>query len=74
MSKRAVRVSEAEGANDFRSLLARVRAGVDVVIERDAEALAVVSLTAPHVCLLSRVSSIREGARLERNTRHQLRP
>jgi len=39
MSKPAIRVSEAEAAKDFLSLLARVRAGAEVVIERDAEAV-----------------------------------
>jgi antitoxin (DNA-binding transcriptional repressor) of toxin-antitoxin stability system len=53
MSKPAIRVSEAEAANDFPSLLARVRAGAEVVIERDAEAVAVIRPAAPHVRLLS---------------------
>jgi antitoxin (DNA-binding transcriptional repressor) of toxin-antitoxin stability system len=41
MTKRAIRVSEAEAAHDFSSLLARVRAGVEVVIERDAAPVAI---------------------------------
>jgi antitoxin (DNA-binding transcriptional repressor) of toxin-antitoxin stability system len=53
MSKRAIRITEAEAANDFASLLARVRAGAEVVIERDAEAVAVIRRAAPHVRLLS---------------------
>ena len=53
MSKPAIHVSEAEAANDFPSLLARVRAGADVVIERDAEAVAVLRPAAPNVRLLS---------------------
>ncbi len=53
MSKRAIRVSEAEAANDFPSLLARVRAGAEIVIERDAEAVAVIRPVTPHVRLLS---------------------
>ena len=53
MSKRAIRVSEAEAANDFPSLLARVRAGAEIVIERDAEAVAVIRPAAPNVRLLS---------------------
>ena len=53
MSKPAIRVSEAEAASDFGSLLARVRAGAEVVIERDAEAVAVIRPAAPHVRLLS---------------------
>ncbi len=53
MSKHGIRVSEAEAANDFASLMARVRAGVEVVIERDAEAVAVLRPAAPSVRLLS---------------------
>lgn len=53
MTKGAIRVSEVEAANDFASLLARVRAGAEVVIERDAEAVAVIRPAAPHVRLLS---------------------
>ena len=53
MSKPEIRVSEAEAANDFPSLLARVRAGAEVVIERDAEAVAVIRPAAPNVRLLS---------------------
>ena len=41
MSKPPIRVSEAEAANDFRSLPARVRDGAEVVIERNAETVAV---------------------------------
>ncbi len=53
MGKPAIRVFEADAANDFPSLLTRVRAGAEVVIERDAEAVAVIRPTAPHVRLLS---------------------
>jgi antitoxin (DNA-binding transcriptional repressor) of toxin-antitoxin stability system len=53
MSKPTIRVSEAEAASDLRSLLARVRAGGEVVIERDAEAVAVIHPAAPSVRFLS---------------------
>ena len=53
MSKPTIRVSEAEAANDFPSLLARVRAGAEVVIERNAEAVAVLRPAGPNVRLLS---------------------
>ncbi len=53
MTKRAIRVSETEAANDLTSLLPRVRAGAEVVIERDAEAVAVIRRAAPRVRLLS---------------------
>jgi antitoxin (DNA-binding transcriptional repressor) of toxin-antitoxin stability system len=53
MSKPAIRVSETEAANDFPSLLARVCAGAEVVIERNAEAAAVLRPAAPNTRLLS---------------------
>jgi len=53
MGKSANRVSEAEAAKNFRSFLARVRAGAEVVIERNAEAVAVLRPAAPNVRLLS---------------------
>ncbi len=37
-----IHISEAEAARDFASLMARVRAGAEVIIESDAGALAVV--------------------------------
>ncbi len=37
-----IRISEAEAARDFAGLLARVRAGAEVVIESDAHPVAVV--------------------------------
>jgi len=46
-------VSEAEAASDLRSLLARLRAGAEVVIERNAEAVAVLRPAAPNIRLLS---------------------
>jgi antitoxin (DNA-binding transcriptional repressor) of toxin-antitoxin stability system len=53
MSKPAIRVSEAEATNDFRSLLAQVRVGAEVVVERDAEVVAVIRPAEPQVRLLS---------------------
>ena len=53
MIKRAIRVSEAEAASDFPSLLAQVRAGAEVIIERDAEAIAVIRPAEPRVRPLS---------------------
>lgn len=53
MSKREVHVSEAEAVSDFSSLLARVRTGIDIVIERDKEAVAVLRASEPRVRLLS---------------------
>jgi prevent-host-death family protein len=53
MAKDVIHISEAEAVNDFRSLLARVRAGAEVVIESNARPVAVVSPAEPHVRLLS---------------------
>ena len=53
MSKPTIRVSEAEAASDLQSLLARVRAGAELVIERNAEAVAVLRSIAPNMRLLS---------------------
>jgi len=48
-------ISEAEAANDFASVLARVRAGAEVVIESEGGKLPGIVLrpAAPHVRLLS---------------------
>lgn len=42
MSKRIIHVSEVEAASDFASLLDRVGAGNEVIIERDSRPVAVV--------------------------------
>jgi antitoxin (DNA-binding transcriptional repressor) of toxin-antitoxin stability system len=42
MSMATIHISEAEAAGDFAGLMARVRAGEEVVIESDARAVAVV--------------------------------
>jgi antitoxin (DNA-binding transcriptional repressor) of toxin-antitoxin stability system len=42
VSKFSVRVSDAEAASDFGSLLARVSTGVEVIIEHDTTPVAVV--------------------------------
>jgi antitoxin (DNA-binding transcriptional repressor) of toxin-antitoxin stability system len=42
MANNVIRISEADAASDFAALLARVRAGTEVIIERDAKAVAVV--------------------------------
>jgi antitoxin (DNA-binding transcriptional repressor) of toxin-antitoxin stability system len=47
MSKTVIHVSDVEAANDFGSVLARVRAGADVVIEHDATPIAVVRPAVP---------------------------
>lgn len=53
MGKPAIHVSDAEAAHDFPSLLARVRAGAEIVIERNAKAVAIIRPAEPPVRLLS---------------------
>lgn len=53
MAQPVIHISEAEAANDFASLMARVRAGAEVVIEHGAQAVAVVHPAEPPVRLLS---------------------
>jgi antitoxin (DNA-binding transcriptional repressor) of toxin-antitoxin stability system len=47
MAKRVIHISEVEAASDFSSLLARVRAGEEVVIERDARPVAILHPAEP---------------------------
>jgi antitoxin (DNA-binding transcriptional repressor) of toxin-antitoxin stability system len=47
MAKKIIHVSEAEATSDLTSLLARVRAGVEVVIEHDARPVAVLRAAEP---------------------------
>ncbi len=53
MAKDVIHISEAEVVRNFASLLARVRAGAEVVIEDDAQPVAVVLRAEPSVRLLS---------------------
>jgi len=47
MAKPVIHISEIEAANNFASLLARVRAGAEVVIEHDKLPVAVMHALAP---------------------------
>ena len=47
MSMATIHISEADAARDFAGLLARVRAGAEVVIESDAYPVAVLHSPAP---------------------------
>jgi antitoxin (DNA-binding transcriptional repressor) of toxin-antitoxin stability system len=47
MAKPVIHISEIEAANNFASLLARVRAGAEVVIEQDKLPVAVIHAPAP---------------------------
>ncbi len=42
MEKDVIRISEAEAAGDFASLMARVREGAEVIIEKDSRPVAIV--------------------------------
>lgn len=53
MAKNVIHMSEAEAASDFASLMARVRAGAEVVIEKDERPVAVVRPAETGVRLLS---------------------
>jgi antitoxin (DNA-binding transcriptional repressor) of toxin-antitoxin stability system len=53
MAKHVIHVSEAEAASDFAELLARVRAGAEVVIESGKLPVAVVRPAQLHLRLLS---------------------
>ena len=47
MANRVIRISDAKAASDFASLLDRVRAGDEAVIEHDARPVAVLRSPAP---------------------------
>jgi antitoxin (DNA-binding transcriptional repressor) of toxin-antitoxin stability system len=53
MADRVIHISEAEAASNFAGVLARVRAGAEVVIESGKLPVAVVRPAEPHVRLLS---------------------
>ncbi len=53
MAKRAVHVSDTEAASDFAALLARVRAGAEVVIEDNGRPVAILAPAEPRTRLLS---------------------
>lgn len=53
MAKHVIHISDAEAASDFGSLLKRVRAGAEIVIEHDAQPVAVIHAAEPAVRLLS---------------------
>ena len=47
MAKNVIHVSEADAANDFATLMTRVRAGAEIVIEKDKRAIAVLHPAEP---------------------------
>ena len=52
MPKKVIHVSEADATNDFATILKRVRAGAEVVIEHESHPVAVVRGTERHLRLL----------------------
>jgi len=53
MNKNVIHMTEAEAATDFASVMSKVRAGAEVVIEKDALPVAVVKPPEPVLRLLS---------------------
>ena len=53
MAKDTIHISEAEAVSNFADVLARVRAGAEIVIGDDVRPVAVVRPAEPHVRLLS---------------------
>ena len=47
MAKDVIHISEAEATSNFASLMARVREGAEVIIERDAKPVAIVRPAEP---------------------------
>jgi antitoxin (DNA-binding transcriptional repressor) of toxin-antitoxin stability system len=47
MADRVIHISDTEAASNFAALLARVRAGTEIVIEHDAQPVAVLRPAAP---------------------------
>jgi antitoxin (DNA-binding transcriptional repressor) of toxin-antitoxin stability system len=47
MERQILRVSEADAARDLAAILEHVQAGTEVVIERDAQPLAIIRAAAP---------------------------
>lgn len=62
MAKDVIHISDAEAANDFASILDRVSAGAEVVIERDSRPIAIVRpAEAPRGRLLSECIALAEA-------------
>lgn len=53
MAKDVIHISEAEAASDFASLIERVRAGAEFVIEKDARPVAILHPAEPYLRRLS---------------------
>ena len=53
MARQVIHVSEDDATSDFASLLAHVRAGVEIIIERNAKPIAILHPAEPSLRLLS---------------------
>jgi antitoxin (DNA-binding transcriptional repressor) of toxin-antitoxin stability system len=58
MATRVIHISDTEAASDFASLLERVRAGSEFVIERDARPVAVLRSVAPEPSIAQAFAAI----------------
>jgi antitoxin (DNA-binding transcriptional repressor) of toxin-antitoxin stability system len=68
MSKYVIRVSEAEAANNFASLIAHVRAGVEVVIEHGTRPIAVLRAAEPRGSTVSECIALAKAHEEETGT------
>ncbi|HXJ97134.1 MAG TPA: hypothetical protein VMT20_30210 [Terriglobia bacterium] len=60
MARRVIHISDEEAASDFASLLERVRAGSEFVIERDARPVAVLRSVEPALSIEQAFAAIAE--------------
>lgn len=61
MEPRILRVSEADAVRDLATILQRVQAGTEVVIERDAQPLAIMRAAAPERRTISECIALAEA-------------
>jgi len=61
MEPRVLRVSEADAVRDLAAILERVQAGTEVVIERDAQPLAIIRAAAPERRTISECIALAEA-------------
>ncbi|MBI3680568.1 MAG: hypothetical protein HY235_09245 [Acidobacteria bacterium] len=61
MEPRVLRVSEADVVRDLAAILQRVQAGTEVVIERDAQPLAIIRAAAPERRTISECIALAEA-------------
>ena len=77
MEPQVLRVSEADAASDLAAKLKRVQAAIEVVIERDAQPLAMIRPAVPPFSVVSVVElthGIERASTQERRLRRQPRP